>query len=150
MFEYELVNPSDKYTFLAPNLVIAACAVLILGEGRYGAHRVDNEEERVPIFLFGGHDVWLKEQGVDDFPEYIKSHGAEISACLDSFLIGSHEDRRRMERVLAEVRDPADRERAQERWHDERRSSMNNIGLVAKRYAKILREKAAKAERPQP
>ncbi len=149
MFEYELINPSDAYTFYAPSLLIAACAVFIVGEGKYGAHRVDDEEDHVPLFLFGGHETWLKDHGVEDLGAYIEAHRPEIAACLESFLIGDHADRVRMERVLDAIRDPADREAAREAWHDERRSSMNNIGLVAKRYAKILREKAAKAEQPQ-
>lgn len=141
VIEYELINPSDAYTFFAPTLLIAACAVFVLGEGKYGAHPVDSKDtDLVPIFLFGGHDAWLKDRGVDDLPTYIDEHRCEIATCLDSFLIGTHNERCTMEKVLAEIRDPNDREKAREKWIDGRRSSMNNIGLRAKQLAMLLRK----------
>lgn len=147
LVEYELVNPSDCYTFLAPSLLIAAGAVCLLGEGRYGAHPVESElrENSVPIFLFGGSAEWFAEHGVANYTEYIKAHRTEIADCLDSFVVGDHGDRKRMERVLGVISSAAEREKALEAWHDERRSSMNNIGLRAKHLAKLLRASAAEA-----
>ena len=39
---YELVNPSDKITFEAPNYESALLATLMVGKGYYGAEPVDN------------------------------------------------------------------------------------------------------------
>lgn len=54
MTEYKLINPSDPYTFLAKTKESAALAVFLLGT-MYGASpKDDNEEKRIPVFLFGG------------------------------------------------------------------------------------------------
>ena len=59
MIEYELINPSDPYTFLAKTKESAALAVFLLGTmylgTMYGASpKDDDEEKRIPVFLFGG------------------------------------------------------------------------------------------------
>lgn len=48
---YELINPSDPYTFLAPNVEVAGVVVAMLGTG-YGAKPVEGDSESTPI-LFG-------------------------------------------------------------------------------------------------
>jgi len=147
---YELINPSDPYTFTAPSFMIATATVCVLGSGQYGAHAIkedgnhDETAEDVPIFLFGGSEAWFKERGIDSFSDYVDAHREEIATCLETFIIGSYSERRTMERVLEEIRDEGDRVRARERWHDERRSSMNDIGLRAARLASVLRRVSAK------
>ena len=49
MIEYELINPSDPYTFLAKTKESAALTVFLLGT-MYGASKKDdNEEKRIPV-----------------------------------------------------------------------------------------------------
>ena len=49
MTEYNLINPSDPYTFLAKTKESAALAVFLLGT-MYGASpKDDDEEKRIPV-----------------------------------------------------------------------------------------------------
>lgn len=50
--EYEFINPSDRYTFIAADYETAVLAVFCLGPA-YGAKPKDDGED-VPIFIFGG------------------------------------------------------------------------------------------------
>lgn len=62
MTEYKLINPSDPYTFLAKTKESAALAVFLLGT-MYGASpKDDNEEKRIPVFLFGGAEEWYRKE----------------------------------------------------------------------------------------
>ena len=58
--EYELINPSDPYTFIAADYETAVLAVFCLGPA-YGARPKDGGED-VPIFLFGGAVKWYAEK----------------------------------------------------------------------------------------
>ncbi|MBE2818207.1 hypothetical protein ILT27_17710, partial [Acinetobacter baumannii] len=40
---FELINPSDKCTFEAPNLKIAALVTCVLGNGQYSAKGIEND-----------------------------------------------------------------------------------------------------------
>lgn len=59
--KFEIINPSDKCFMIAEDLMVAAIAVSLLSEGKYALEGVDNDKE-VPLFLFGGHDEWFKNQ----------------------------------------------------------------------------------------
>src|SRR3990172_5720522 len=61
--KFEIVNPSDPYTMEAPDMEIAAVAVVLLGEGMYPLTGVGEAAGRnVPPFLFGGQDEWFVTQ----------------------------------------------------------------------------------------
>ena len=47
---FELINPSDKCTFEAPNLKIAAIITCVLGNGQYSAKGMQHDLD-VPFFL---------------------------------------------------------------------------------------------------
>lgn len=53
MIEYELINPSDKIYFQAPNFRAATMATAIVGNGAYAA-RANVADSDVPLFMFGG------------------------------------------------------------------------------------------------
>ena len=56
---YELINPSDPYTFEAPDIVIAGLTAVLLSPS-FGAKRADEEvDESTPVFF--GWEEWLKE-----------------------------------------------------------------------------------------
>lgn len=136
MITYELINPSDPYTFKAPNIEIAGlCAVLL--STSFGATQVDPpnpDNERTPV-LFGWNE-WLKDRGINE--QFIENHLFEISEAFDSFLIGDINKRRDVEEMLALI--PAEK---QEEWKANRqerhRTSMNRIGEAAMRNAKAYR-----------
>lgn len=60
MISFDIVNPHDAYTMTADTHQVAAVAVCLLGEGKYGLKGMaPNEGMDVPVFLFGGHDRWF-------------------------------------------------------------------------------------------
>lgn len=140
---YELINPSDPYTFEAPNLEVASVAACLLST-RFGAKPVgDEDSESTPVLV--GWDEWLNTRGIDG--EWIKSHRIEIAAALDSFLIGKPGDRADVEDMLAEL--PEEKRKA---WRahrqDRHRTSMNRIGEEAYQLAEQLRGKEAEPDAP--
>lgn len=143
LVRWELINPSDAYTFLAPNTLIAECAVLLLGQGAYGANPEEGSGlEQAPLFLLGGAEEWFKEQGIDSIVTFIAAHRAEIADALDSFMIGDLRERKAFNRLINTITDPVEREKARLAFHDEKRSSMNNIGAYAWKLAMHLRATA--------
>jgi len=138
---WEISNPSDAYT-IRGEFLVAAVAVLCLGEGKYGLHPEKEGDRELPVFLLGGADWWIKENLGGDFAGYIEAHAMAIAEALESVTIGDFEDRARLERLLACISSPTERAAAQDAWHDQRRSSMNDIGKRAKQMAAHLRNKA--------
>lgn len=68
--KFEIINPSDKCFMTANDLLIAAVAICILSEGRYGLDGVDESKGiDVPMFMFGGHDEWFKNNFNLNFAE---------------------------------------------------------------------------------
>jgi hypothetical protein len=111
---FELINPSDPFTFTAPSLEVAAQAVLLIGEGAYGGKSLDGGKD-VPIWLFGSPDPWFRENFGKTCEESLDSRDdAALAECFESFTLG--------------------RERA---------TSLNDIGGRAAAFAKALRGSAA-------
>lgn len=133
---YNLINPSDSYTFEAPDLTTAGVAAYLLNEA-YGAQRIDvDEQERTPVFF--GWDEWLKERGIDE--PWIKAHATELADVFDSFLIGSYQERLDIADAMAMMSDEK-REEFRAKRQDRRRTSMNKIGERAYNLAAFLRKK---------
>lgn len=130
---YDIINPSDPYTMEADTFAAALGAVAILGEGRYGLQPLGHSAPKVHPILFG------------DWPrEVYKAAGVEprnatglmarmnsdaefneaVAKALDSVRYGNVADR-------AIPRDP----------NNDRRSSTNNIGGYAWKYAEAMRGK---------
>lgn len=129
---YKIINPSDPYTMRAPRgPAIAAC--LLLGRGYYTLRDVETGEDVCPLFLPGDGEEMLsifltRELGTGELGEWIEEHREQVTGALCSVMIGDPEDRRRVERVLGAITNESDRELAAAAWHDERRSSLNDIG----------------------
>jgi len=131
---YELINPSDPYTFYAPSVEVAGvCAVLL--STSYGAKPVSGDGESTPI-LFGWQE-WLTEHGIDN--AWITEHKDEIADAYDSFLIGDSSKRADVESMLAMLSEDKRQE-----WRDQRqdrhRSSMSRIGEIAYVRAEAIRK----------
>ncbi len=116
--KFNLINPSDPYTFEAPDLEIAAVAVCLLGNGQYLADALGDDADKgnnVPAFLFGGHDEWFASRFGAGFEAVtdrcMEGHAEILAACLASVTLGRPE-----------------------------RSSLNDIGGRAKYLAKAIRE----------
>lgn len=126
MVAYEVVNPSDPYTFEAPDLEIAAAAIFLVGGGHYAADPFDEDQDRVPIFLLGGAEQWVQEKFGSDIETWFGRVKAErlpeVCTALESFLYGG-----RLAGEDWQGRTPEERAAYNERH----RTSMNNIGKRA-------------------
>lgn len=131
---FELINPSDPYTFVAPSLEVAAVCAAMLSTG-FGARQVDPPaDETSPVLL--GWDEWLADRGIDR--RWIEAHESELADAFESFLIGNLADRRDVEEALALI--PAEsREAWRARRQERHRTSINDIGESAYRWARRLR-----------
>ena len=135
--QYELINPSDPYTFLADNKEIATLTVFCLST-MYGAKSQDGKEE-VPIFLFGGSQEWYIQEFGRTPDEGLKAEKEKVAKALMSFMLGGFEDRRRYEAALDAITDEQKREKFIALWQDGR-SSINDIGTVAHNRGKAMLE----------
>ncbi|EOH6357414.1 TPA: hypothetical protein NVL99_000560 [Acinetobacter baumannii] len=138
---FELINPSDKCTFEAPNLKIAAIVTCVLGNGQYSAKGMQHDLD-VPFFLFGGHEEWFVSRFGTNFEEtLIQVRNAEKKDLVDSFnsvLLGSYLDRTAFFKAYNLIKDPAEQNKWRRQWLDERRSSFNNICERAWNYAEQM------------
>ena len=132
---YELINPSDAYTFYADSIEVAGVAVALLST-QFGAKPADGEGESTPILF--GWDKWFEERLIDS--SWIDVHRLEIADALDSVLIGDACERADIE-VLLEGLPMEKRETWRAERQDRRRSSMSRIGETAYENAKRLRRK---------
>ena len=86
--KYEIINPSDKAFIEADDFEVAAVACVLIGRGQYALDPVSGKGEKVPIFLFGGHDAWFREKLGRPLGECIdavkKDKLAALVACLRS------------------------------------------------------------------
>lgn len=134
---FELINPSDQYTFYAPNIEVAAVAAIQLSTS-FGAKEIGGDE-RTPV-MFGWQE-WLDDRGIT--AEWTSDHREEIAAALESFLIGSPSHRADVESMLAELPEEK-REAWRAKRQDRHRSSLNQIGEAAYKYAAAIRKKLNK------
>ena len=137
---YEITNPSDPYTIEGDDLAVVCVATILLGHGAYGLCTA-NGERAMPVLLFGGHELWFTEKFGSTLEELLPATPyARIADCLDTVLIGSFRERQEYHRTLQLIDDPEKRLLYSERWHEGRRSSLNDIGGMARRLAKALRQ----------
>ena len=141
---YEIINPSDCYTIEAQSLDVAFVACVLLGSGQYSFSPLeDGALEEVPLFLFGGSEEWANEHFGKTVSEVFAlvttQKRVELADCFDSCLIGHAVNRAAYTDGLDLIDDPAKREQWRARWHDKRRSSMNDIGGRAYKMAANLR-----------
>ena len=134
---YELINPSDPYTFRAPSLEIAGAAAAMLSTG-FGAVQYDPpaEDDSTPV-LFGWND-WMESRGMDK--SWFLAHLAEIADALDSFLIGGRNTRADVEDAMSRM-DEKNREEFRASRQNRYRTSLNQIGEAAYNLSKRLRAK---------
>ncbi|OUQ43027.1 hypothetical protein B5E64_15280 [Drancourtella sp. An12] len=136
-FLYNLINPSDPYTFRAEDQETAALAVFCLGPA-YGAENLSGTGSGdVPVLLFSDPKVWYQEQFGRTPDEGLEAKKPAVIRALKSFILGNERDRKRYEAAMACIREPERREVFVREWRDGR-TSMNNIGLRAEKMAEAL------------
>ena len=143
--EYELHNPSDPYTFIAADKEVAALAIGLLSPAFGAGTQDDAEENRVPIFIFGGYDEWYQEEFGRTPVEGLNARMKEVGEALQSFMLGRFEDRARYNAAIEAIDDCEKRKAFIEKWQDGR-SSLNNIGGTARGIGKALLEKVIEQE----
>lgn len=133
--EFELINPSDPYTFIASSNEVAAITVFLIGSA-YGAKAKDNSFE-VPITMFGGGAEWYREQFGHSADGGLSENKEEVAKALESMMYGGFEDRKRYQAALNAIDDDEKREKFIAEWQDGK-SSLNDIGNYAYALAKKL------------
>ena len=139
--QYELINPSDPYTFVADNKEIAALTVFALST-MYGAKSEDGSEE-IPLLFLGGSKDWYRESFGKMPDEGLKENWMAVSNALLSFMYGNFTDRKRYELALNAITDDKKREEFIAAWQDGH-SSINDIGTYAHRLGKRMKEAESK------
>lgn len=134
MKQFELINPSDPYTFLAVDLEVAALTVFCISTA-YSAESQDGDE--VPIFIFGGAKEWYQNEFGRTPDEGLEARKREVIDSLSSMMYGSFEDRKRYEVALQAIDDEEKRETFIKEWNNGR-SSLNDIGTYCHNLAKEL------------
>jgi hypothetical protein len=144
---YEIINMSDPYTIEAKSLDVALVACLFLGRGQYSFKPLNSDDAAgVPMFLFGGTEKWCQQflgEGLESVVDRVTTDAAkraELAECFDSCLIGRGEDRETYRAGLDLIDDPDKRELWRRKWHEDRLSSMNDIGGRAYKMAAKLRD----------
>lgn len=139
---FELVAPSDPYTFRAPNLAAAVVANLFLTEWKGALNALEGDEVKAPFYPFGCRESAmdaeiLKHTGAT-LQDYLAGHRNEVAEVLESVLIGSRHDRAIFESATAKMA-PAEAAIFRAEWHDKKQSSMNDIGKRAQQLAAHFR-----------
>lgn len=141
---YEIINMSDPYTIEADSLDAAFVACLFLGRGQYAFEPITEGAEPIPMFMFGGTEEWCEKHFKESLEAVITRmttiQSFDLVKCLESCLIGKAVDRETYNAGLQLIDDPKKRETWREKWLEDRRSSMNNIGARAFKMARNLRE----------
>lgn len=141
---FSIVNPSDAYTLETDSFEAAALATLLVGRGQYALEALDDGGKEMPLFLFGGLEEWWTATFKKTFSASVDDalvNPAAVIAAADSVVIGSSADRRTYNAALVAIDDPGKRQTFIDRWNDEKRSSLNDIGAGFRRLAKQLRER---------
>jgi len=143
---YELINPSDPYTFHAPTFQIASAVGILLGEGKTPAHSEDGTEKQ-PFLMFATSEqvkAYLQETFGVGLNEFIDAHRIEIADALESVMSFGFKERFTFDEAMKRIPDDNARVAYREQIHDRNRSSLNDFGSYAWEVAKNLRKKEAK------
>ncbi len=143
MKTYEIINPSDAYTFQAPDLQVAALTIFLLSTS-FGAKCVSHpgDDEDVPIFLFGGADSWWEATFPDiSMEKAVEMRARDVADALSSTLYGLVEARDDFQALTGPISDKQALQDMRIKWNDERRTSLNDISKAAYATAEAVRQK---------
>lgn len=149
---YEIINPSDPYTFRASDDKVAEAVVLLVGDGAYGCLRVEDDETigRMLAFIGKGEAEKYIEENFGNLGDYLRANKDEIIAALDSVLCMSAGQRFTYESALELIEGEEKKKAYRDGVHDKLRSSMNDIGAYAWKLAARFREAEEEEKRLPP
>lgn len=141
MKAYEIINPSDNWSFFAPNDEVACMVNMLLGNGRTAIEDVSRRTV-CPLMMFMGGDEqcswWEKTFGCSITDSYDKLlQGVELEAALRSLRCVSVDK-------LASL--PAMNSKKAKKFNDERRSSINDYYAEAISHAVQCAEQRGNTE----
>lgn len=143
---YEIINPSDKCFFEAPDLKTAFIVTTLLGGGQYAAKPESEDADEVPLFLFGGAQEWWDERFPgEDVSMSAKDNAGTVIPALRSVCYGDLRERKLYDSALKAIDDPEKRDAFIEEWNDRHRSSLNNIMGRAHAVANSLEKQFVQA-----
>lgn len=143
---FDVINPCDPYTMEAPDIEVAAVAIVVVGEGQYALHQLDGDKMvYVPLFIKDGdHEAWFQLNLKDNFTaimdRVVKQRTQELIDCLDSFTYGDIGERALFKKEAATYTDRDAFLAFRKKYHDTRRGSQNDIAGRAWEMADIARE----------
>jgi hypothetical protein len=123
---YELLNPSDTYTFRANSDLVARLVAIVLGQGLYTAVRDGNDVGG----FYSNPANWEKDFGNCTIDVVIARNRRDFFEAISSLFIVSVEERDLFEWIMEQL-SPSQCSKFIEKWNDQHRSSLNNIFAVA-------------------
>lgn len=144
MKTYEIINPSDPYSFLAPDQQVATLVIVLLSPKFSGkCQETPDGSEDVPFFMFGGFEDWWARTFDCDVKETLEGRSGEVVEALRSTLYGRPDARQEFERLVADIPPGAARDTVRRNWNDERRTSLNDISAAAFQLADRIEASSA-------
>lgn len=133
---YEFITPSDPITFVSENDKIAFFCSLILGKGKAGMRKENDEEiEMSPMFLFHPDPLPIIENylgcGIDEFGD---QNSEAVSSCFLSFAYGSIEDRKIFDDAISAITDTEKLKDFKSKHEDRNRTSLSQWVKAAWQY----------------
>ena len=149
---YEIINPSDPYTFRASDDKVAEAVVLILGEGKYACRRCSDGEDIGAMIAFIGKADAEKyiEENFGNLGQWLKAHRDEITEAMESVLCMGVGQRYTYESALELIEGDEKKKKYRDDVHDKLRSSMNDIGGYAWKLAAAYRRATEEEKRFPP
>jgi hypothetical protein len=103
--KYELINPSDKIYFDAPDVVHAATATALISTA-YGGKCLEDGGEDSPVFLFSSASDWVQNRSGMTVDEFIENNAQTLHDTLASFRYDT--ERTSMSRIVDAAHQYAD------------------------------------------
>ena len=145
MHIYEFITPSDPITFKAVNDKVALVCAFMLGKGRAGCDRKDENGNTVtiPSLLMFSEDagkeiVQFLEQ---DLGSFLESNREEIQKGFDSFCYGTIEERKTYDDAVEAITDPEKLKEFKAKHEDRNRTSMSEWVAGAWQFAEHFKNK---------
>jgi len=128
---YEFITPSDPITFKTEDDKVAFACALILGQGKAGCNRYDENNNKISLgtlLMFASKEVIDKE--IDEklgceLDDFIKNNKPEIKACFESFTYGGLEDRKTYDDAIEAITDPDKLKEFKSKHEDRNRTSLS-------------------------
>lgn len=140
---YELINPSDSYTFYADDPKVAVSVALLVGSGKMGLEDETGNGDYPAMQLFCDADVVekkLTQYFGQPWGDWMKGHRVEIADALETVITLGRKERHAYDEALKRIDDPVKREAYRVSIHDKNCTSLSDFGTYAWKLAKRLRE----------